>query len=92
MMERADGERVEALVGVVLHGESHGNRLRFTGRGVDRYDTGESRHVLDECGPGRYRILVSRFDDGGEIYPEPEMRDEPGGISYGYLTTAQAAA
>ena len=91
-MERADGERIEALVGVVPHGEFHGKRLRFTGREVDTYDTGESRHVLYECGPGRYRILVSRFDGGSEIYPEPEMGDETSGISYGHLTTGQAAA
>ena len=70
---------------------SRQERLRFTGREVDRYDTGESRHVLYECGPGRYRILVSRFDDGSEIYPEPEMGDESSSISYGYLTTEQAA-
>lgn len=92
MIERTGGERVEVLVGVVLHGEFHGKRLRFTGKEVDRYDTGESRHVLYECGPGRYRILVSRFDDGSEIYPEPEVGDESSGISYGFLTTEQAAA
>lgn len=91
-MERTGGERVEVLVGAVLHGEFHGKRLRFTGREVDRYDTSESRHVLYECGLGRYRILVSRFDDGSEIYPEPEMGDESSGISYGFLTTEQAAA
>jgi hypothetical protein len=90
MVQHADGETVEVLVGVVLHDEFHGKRLRFTGREIDRYDTGESRHVLYECGPGRYRILVSRFDDGSEIYPEPEMADESGGISYGFLTTEQA--
>jgi hypothetical protein len=92
MVERTDGETVEVLVGVVLHGEFHGKRLRFTGREIDRYDTGESRYVLYECGPGRYRILVSRFDDGSEIYPEPEMADESSGISYGFLTTEQAAS
>lgn len=92
MTEHTGGERVEVLVGVVLHGEFHGKRLRFTGKEVDRYDTGESRHVLYECGPGRYRILISRFDDGSEIYPEPEVGDESSGISYGFLTTEQAAA
>jgi hypothetical protein len=71
-MERTKGEKVEVLVGVILHGEFHGKRLRFTGREVDRYDTSESRHVLYECGPDRYRILVSRFDDGCEIHPEPQ--------------------
>jgi hypothetical protein len=92
MMEHKGGEKVEVLVGVVLREEFHGKRLRFSGREVDSYDTSESRHVLYECGPGRYRILVSRFDDGSEIYPEPQLGDESSGISYGYLTTAQAAA
>jgi hypothetical protein len=80
-MGRTDGERVEVLVGVVLPNVFQGKRLRFTGREVDRYDTSESRHVLYECGPGRYWNLVSRFDDGREIYPEPEMADEYSGIS-----------
>ena len=92
MMEHKGGEKVEVHVGMVLHDEFHANSLRFSGREVDSYDTSESRHVLYECGPGRYRILVSRFDDGSEIYPEPEMGDESSRISYGYLTTKQAAA
>jgi hypothetical protein len=92
MVHRTGNETVEVLVGVVLHGEFHGKRLRFTGREVDRYDTSESRHVLYECGPGRYRILVSRFDDGSEIYPEPDMAVETGGLSYGFFTSPQAAA
>ena len=92
MVQRTEGEKVEVLVGVVLHGEFHGKRLRFQGREVDRYDTSESRHILYECGPGRYRILVSRFDDGSEIYPEPDMALETGGLSYGSFTPPQAAA
>jgi hypothetical protein len=91
-VEKAGGEKVEVLVGVVLREEFHGKRLRFTGREVDAYETGESRHVLYECGPGRYRILVSRFEDGSEIHPEPEMVDEAGGLSYGFLTPERAAA
>ena len=91
-MERTKGEKVEVLVGVILHGEFHGKRLRFTGREVDRYDTSESRHVLYECGPDRYRILVSRFDDGCEIHPEPDLADEAADLSYGFLTPPQAAA
>ncbi len=69
MVGRTDNEMVEVLVGEIIHGEFHGKRIRFEGREVDRYDTGESRHVLYECGSGRYRILVERFDDGREIYP-----------------------
>jgi hypothetical protein len=87
-----NGEKVEVLVGVVLHEEFHGKRLRFTGKEVDAYDTGESRHVLYECGPGRYRILVSRFDGGSEIHPEPEAADEAAGLSYGFLSPERAAA
>ena len=60
-MENTDGEKVEVLVGVVFHDQFHGKRLPFTGKEVDAYDTGESGHVLYECGPGRYRIFVSRF-------------------------------
>jgi hypothetical protein len=92
MMERTGGEKVEVLVGVILRDKFHGKRLRFTGREVDRYDTSESRHVLYECEPGRYRMLVSRFDDGSEIYPEPDMVDETSGLSYGFYTPEQAAA
>lgn len=90
-MQKAGVEKVEVLVGVVLREEFHGKRLRFRGREVDAYETGESRHVLYECGPGRYRILVSRFEDGSEIHPEPEV-DEAGGLSYGFLTPERAAA
>ena len=90
-MQNAGGEKVEVLVDVVLYEEFHGKRLRFTGKEVDAYDTGESRHVLYECGPGRYRILVSRFDGGSEIHPEPEVADEAGGLSYGFLTPERAA-
>ena len=93
MTERTEGEKVEVLVGVILHGEFHGKRLRFTGREVDRYDTNESRHVLYECGPGRYRIHVSRFDHGSGIYPEPDMAAaETGDLSYRFFTPKQAAA
>jgi hypothetical protein len=92
MVGRTENEMVEVLVGEIIHGEFHGKRIRFEGREVDRYDTGESRHVLYECGPSRYRILVERFDDGREIYPEPEMALETGGLSYGVFTPAQAAA
>lgn len=92
MAEKADGEKVEVLVGVLARDEFHGKRLRFTGREVDAYETGESRHVLYECGPGRYRILVSRFDGGSEIHPEPEVLDEAGGLSYGVFTPERAAA
>ena len=91
-MQKTDDEKVEVLVGVVLHEEFHGKWLRFTGRELDAYDTGESRHVLYECGPRRYRILVARFDGGSEIHPEPEAADEAGGLSYGFLTPERAAA
>ena len=90
-MHNAGGEKVEVLVGVVAREEFHGKRLRFSGKEVDAYETGESRHVLYECGPARYRISVSRLDGGSEIHPEPEA-EEAGGLSYGFFTPERAAA
>jgi hypothetical protein len=90
-VEKTGGEKVEVLVGVVLHDEFHSKRLRLEDKEVDAYDTGESRHVLYECGLGRYRIFVSRFDDGSKIYPELKAREEAGGLSYGFLTPERAA-
>lgn len=83
-MQNTGGEKVEVLVGVVAREEFHGKRLRFSAKEVDAYETGESRHVLYERGHGRCRILVSRFDGGSEIHPEPEA-EEAGGLSYRFL-------
>ena len=92
MADRTKSEKVEVLVGEVIHEEFHGKRVRFEGREVDRYDTHEARHVLYECRLGRYRILVSRFDGGSEIHPEPDVTVETGGLSYEFFTPLQAAA
>jgi hypothetical protein len=89
---RTNSEKVEVLVGEVIHDESHGKRVRFNGREVDRYNTSEPRHVLYECGPGCYQILASHFDDGSEIYPESDVAVETGGLSYWFFTAHQAAA
>jgi hypothetical protein len=84
---------VEVLVGEYVDAGFDGKCLRFEGRELERREEAGERHVLYECGEGRYRIHVTKHGDFRELRPMPDIDPYTGEEGpYGFFDPAEAAA